>query len=135
MEVVIDASAMKWYLKEEMRLLRSEILAGRVKAHVPSLVFIELANLLRYARGLSSGDVVNGVRAAMSIGLIVHDFEEVLERALSIAFERDLTVYDSIYAALAEALDASLITYDEKLLEKVDRSVKAGDMIRGFRDR
>jgi predicted nucleic acid-binding protein len=59
----------------------------------------------------------------------------LLERALSIAFERDLTVYDSIYAALAKALDASLIAYDEKLLEKVERSVKAGDVIRGFRDR
>jgi predicted nucleic acid-binding protein len=59
----------------------------------------------------------------------------LLEGALSIAFERDLTVCDSIYAALAEALDASLIAYDEKLLENVERSVKAGDVIRDFRDR
>jgi len=28
-----------------------------------------------------------------------------------------------------------IIAYDEKFLEKVDRSVKAGDVIRGFRDR
>jgi len=59
----------------------------------------------------------------------------LLEGALSIAFERDLTVCDSIYAALAEALDASLIAYDKKLLENVERSVKAGDVIRDFRDR
>lgn len=135
MKVVVDASAVaKWYIAEdeskEMRLLRGEILEGRVEAHVPNLIFVELANLLRYAIGLSSDDVINGVRAAMSIGLVVHSFEEVLEKAVEIAFRKDLTIYDSVYAALAEILDATLITYDDELLEKIKRSAKAGDFLK-----
>ncbi len=54
----------------------------------------------------------------MRIGLIVHDLEELLERAVEIAFENDLTVYDSVYVALAEIIDATLVTYDEELLGK-----------------
>jgi predicted nucleic acid-binding protein len=87
MKVVLDASAVgKWYLIEEesedMRKLRDEILIGEVEAHVPELIFIELANLLRYARGLSPEDVVEGVRAATSIGLIMHRFDELLEKTV-----------------------------------------------------
>ncbi|MGC8932284.1 MAG: type II toxin-antitoxin system VapC family toxin [Candidatus Methanodesulfokora sp.] len=135
MRVVIDSSAAaKWYLtedeSEEMKLLRGEILAGRVEAHVPSLFFVELANLLRYARGLSSDDVINGVRAAMSIGLVVHNFDEVLDKAVEIAFRNNLTIYDSVYAALAEILDATLLTYDEKLLENIKKSARAKDLLK-----
>lgn len=135
MRVVLDASAIaKWYLVEEesreMKLLRGEVLAGRVEAHVPSLVFVELANLLRYARGLNVEDIVNGVRAAMSIGLVIHDFEELLDKAIEIAFAEDLTVYDALYATLAEVLNATLVTYDDRLLERVSKSAKASNVLK-----
>lgn len=135
MRVVIDASAAaKWYLledgSEEMRVLRSHILSGSVEAHVPSLIFFELANLLRYTKGLSPEDVINGVRAAMSIGLIVHGLEELLERAVEIAFENDLTIYDSVYAALAEILGATLITFDSEILRRIKWSARAEEVLK-----
>jgi predicted nucleic acid-binding protein len=134
MKVVLDASAVgKWYLIEEeskdMRKLRDEILIGEVEAHVPELMLIELANLLRYARGLSPEDVVKGVRAAMSIGLIMHRFDELLEKAVEIAFKESLTVYDSTYVALTENLNAMLITYDDRLLKNVKRACKASEIL------
>jgi predicted nucleic acid-binding protein len=137
MRVVLDASALaKWFLVEEesreMRLLRDKIIGSEIEAHVPSLVFVELANLLRYSRGLTPGDVAEGVVAAMSIGLVVHDFVEVLGEAVSIAFEKGLTVYDSIYVALAERLDAVLVTYDKVLLREVKRSQKASQLLEAY---
>ena len=137
MRVVLDASALaKWFLVEEesreMRLLRDKIIGSEVEAHVPSLVFVELANLLRYSRGLTPGDVADGVAATMSIGLVVHDFVEVLGEAVSIAFEKGLTVYDSIYVALAEKLDAVLVTYDKVLLREVKRSKKASQLLETY---
>jgi predicted nucleic acid-binding protein len=134
MRVVLDASALaKWFLVEEesreMKTLRDKIIGGEIEAHVPGFVFVELANLLRYSRGLTPGDVTNGVAAAMSIGLVVHDFEEVLGEAVRIAFEKGLTIYDSIYVALAEKLDAVLVTYDKVLLRGVKRSQKASQLL------
>lgn len=134
-KVVLDASAVaKWYLKEEesreMRVLRASIVAGNLEAHVPDLVFVELANLLRYARGANAADVVGGVRAAMVLGMVVHSFEELLEKAVEIAFARDLTIYDSVYAALAELENAALVTYDRELLRKVEKARKASDLLR-----
>jgi predicted nucleic acid-binding protein len=85
--------------------------------------------MLRYTRGLTLGDVTDGVATAMSIGLVVHDFEEVLGEAVSVAFEKGLTVYDSIYVALAERLDAVLVTYDKVLLREMKRSQKAGQLL------
>jgi predicted nucleic acid-binding protein len=134
MRVVLEASALaKWFLVEEesreMRLLRDKIIGSEVEAHVPSLVFVELADMLRYMRGLTPRDVTDSVAAAMSIGLVVHDIVEVLGEAVSIAFEKGLTVYDSIYVALAEKLDAVLVTYDKVLLREVKRSKKASQLL------
>ncbi|MEM3782722.1 MAG: type II toxin-antitoxin system VapC family toxin, partial [Thermofilum sp.] len=63
---------------------------------------------------------------------VVHDFVEVLGETVSIAFEKGLTVYDSIYVALAEKLDAVLVTYDKVLLREVKRSKKASQLLEAY---
>jgi len=103
-----------------------------LRPNVPGLVFVELANMLRYTRGLTPGDVTDSVDVAMSIGLVVHGFEEVLSEAVRIAFEKGLTVYDSIYVALAEKIDAVLVTYDKVLLREVKRSQKASQLLEAY---
>jgi len=136
-KVVLDASAVaKWYLKEEesgeMRTLRAKIVSGELEVHVPDLIFVELANVLRCARGSSVADVVNGVKAAMALGMVVHGFEQLLEKAAEIAFAKDLTIYDAVYSALAELEDAALVTYDRELLAKVEKARRASDFLRSL---
>jgi len=136
-KVVLDASAVaKWYFREEeseeMRILRAKIVSGELEVHVPDLVFVELANVLRYARGASIADVVNGVKAAIALGMITHRFEQLLEKAAEIAFAKDLTIYDAVYSALAELEDAPLVTYDRELLAKVEKAQRAGDFLRSL---
>ena len=136
-KVVLDASAIaKWYLREEeseeMKVLRTKILTGEVEAHVPDFAFVELANVLRYAKGSNAAVVAEGVRAAMALGMTVHRFEELFEKVAEIAFARDLTIYDAMYAALAELEDAALVTYDNKLLAKTGRAQRASDFLRAL---
>lgn len=119
--IVLDASAvLKWFLREEesekMRLLLEKITSRELEVHVPELVFLEVANALRYAK-LSEEDVVEGMRALMMLGFHVHSFGEIFEDAVRIAFEGDLTIYDSIYLALSKRLGAPLVTYDPILLK------------------
>jgi len=132
MKVVLDASAIaKWFLIEKetdyMKRIRNEIASKKLEAHVPDLIFIELANVLRYSN-LSENDVELGIKAAMQIGLVLHRFEELIYDAIKIAFENDITIYDALYVSLSKSLEAPLITYDEMLLKKVDRAKKASEL-------
>ena len=132
MKVVLDASAIaKWFLIEKetdyMKRIRNEIASKKLEAHVPDLIFIELANVLRYSN-LSENDVELGIKAAMQIGLVLHRFEELIYDAIKIAFENDITIYDALYVSLSKSLEAPLITYDEMLLKKLNRAKKASEL-------
>jgi predicted nucleic acid-binding protein len=132
MKVVLDASAIaKWFLIEKesdyMKRIRNEIASKKLEAHVPDLIFIELANVLRYSN-LSENDVELGIKAAMQIGLVLHRFEELIYDAIKIAFENDITIYDALYVSLSNSLEAPLITYDEILLKKINRAKKASEL-------
>jgi predicted nucleic acid-binding protein len=66
MKVVLDASAIaKWFLIEKesdyMKRIRNEIANKIIEAHVPDLIFIELANDLRYSN-LSENDIKLGIK-------------------------------------------------------------------------
>jgi len=135
--VVLDASAVaKWYFREEeseeMKALRTKIVTGEVEAHVPDLAFVELANVLRYAKGSSAAVVASGIRAAMVLGMRIHRFEELFEKAAEIAFAKNLTIYDATYVVLAELEDAPLVTYDRELLANVMRAQRASDLLRAL---
>lgn len=56
-KLVLDASAaVKWFIEEErkeMLMIRDKYANGQIKIYVPSLIFVELANALRYIRGLT----------------------------------------------------------------------------------
>ncbi len=120
--VVLDASAVaKWFVREkgssDMRLIRDKIASGRLTGYAPNFVLIEIANLLRYSREASSEDVLNAVRS-LTILLHLKRDEELLEKAVRLAFKKSITVYDSLYVALAMEMGTKLVTYDRELLDK-----------------
>lgn len=130
MKIVLDASAVaKWFIVEEesaeMKTILSQIVSGRLEAHAPSILQVELANLLRYAKGLTHSEVKTAVQALAALGITFHDDYTLLPSAIETAFEKNLTVYDSLYVALAESLGATLITYDKEILGKYSKARKA----------
>jgi len=134
--VVLDASAVaKWFLREEeseeMRSLREKLASGETEGYAPSLILVEVANLLRYAKNVTSDDVKKALRS-LEILLRLVDDGELLFGAVDLAFQRTTTIYDSLYVELARRLDAYLVTYDEELLEKFEEiAVKASNLLRG----
>ncbi|MEM1715867.1 MAG: PIN domain-containing protein, partial [Thermofilaceae archaeon] len=109
--------------------LRDLIVRGELLALSPDFMLVELANVLRFARGLSKVDIVNAVRAVIAVGVELRGFLELVDRAAGIALERGLTIYDAAYAALAELEGAKLVTYDRELLGKLDYAVTAGALL------
>lgn len=89
-------------------------------AHAPSLVDVEatqtLRGLLRGAQ-LSAAEAQLGRAELGQLAMRRHPDAALLERAWQL---RDVcTVYDALYVALAEALDATLLTRDERLARGV----------------
>lgn len=118
--VVVDASAaLKWVLEEEgspdaLKLLDRDVL------HAPDFLLLEVANVLwtkvrRAALSRSDADAAFQTLAAVPIALT--PLAELIRPARSLAFALDLTVYDAVYAALAQQLDCPLATADQKLAQ------------------
>lgn len=116
--IVVDASAMLEFLLQtplgtrvEARLFRDED-----ELHSPHLVDVEVTQGLR--RLVRSGEV-EATRAAEAIAdlgdldLHRHAHLDLVTRAWRL--RENVTAYDAMYLALAEALDATVITCDVRL--------------------
>lgn len=93
--------------------------------HVPDLFFVEVANvLLKHSRRgtYAPADLHNDLADLRSLALRATPTFELVDGAITIAQRYDISAYDSCYVALAERLDAPLITGDLKLLRKVSGS-------------
>lgn len=118
--VVVDASAaLKWVLEEEGSAAARELLDKDV-LHAPDFMLLEVANVLwaKARRGvLTRSEADTAFQALAAVPLVLTPLAELTRPARSLAFALDLTVYDAVYAALAQQLDCPLATADEKLAD------------------
>ena len=116
--IVLDASALLEFLLQTPRGTRVEtrLLRDEDEFHSPHLVDVEVTQGLR--RLVRAGEVAPG-RAAEAIADLAdldlhrHPHLDLLSRAWKL--RENVTAYDAMYVALAEALDAPLITCDAPL--------------------
>jgi predicted nucleic acid-binding protein len=121
--IVVDSSvAIKWLSPEgeegvaaAHELLEAH-LAGNVRLCAPSFLLLEVLNSLRF-RGLDGADLDSVASELLNLGLAMTASDRLAQRAAVVAFAYDLTVYDATFAALAEQLDAELVTADRRLAE------------------
>ena len=116
--IVLDASAV---LELLLGTARGRSVAARISdpalsLNAPHLIDIEVAQALR--RYVREGDLDAEAAAAAlqdlrALDLERHPHEPLLDRVW--ALRGNLTAYDATYVALAEALDAVLLTCDARL--------------------
>jgi len=116
--IVLDASA-------SVALVLSHPAAAALKRwlarpfmslHAPHLIDVEVAQVLR--RYWLSGDLTAAhaherLQAHLDLPIVRYPHDVLMSRAWQL--RANVTAYDAMYLALAEALDAPLITLDEKL--------------------
>jgi len=116
--IVLDASAVLEVLLRTpaAALLEERLFDPTQTLHVPHLIDVEVAQVLR--RYTISGEA-DPERCRMALADLMglpltrypHDF--LLPRVWEL--RNNLTAYDAVYIALAEALDAPLLTRDQRL--------------------
>lgn len=116
--IVVDASALLEVLLRTPAApaLESRLFAPGEALHAPHLIDVEVAQVLRrYAAG-GEIDGRRGIAALADLAdlpLRRHEHGVLLQRAW--ALRNNVTAYDAVYVALAEALDAPLVTRDRRL--------------------
>lgn len=116
--IVLDASAIIELL---LGTARGRAVAARIEdpavgLHVPHLLDLEVAQVLRrYLRDgeLEAAAAAEALADLRSLDLERHSHEPLLDRIW--ALRANMTAYDAAYLALAEALDATLLTCDARL--------------------
>lgn len=126
-ELVLDTSvAVKFYLPEESREEALRLLAsvgtGGTKLLAPSTIQPELLNALfqQYRRGgISIEEVEEYWRDFSFTAIDLYAPEDLMPRAAEIMLETGVIVYDALFLALAEAMDTTAATADDKLIRAV----------------
>jgi len=116
--IVLDASAVVELIlgTPAGHLIADRIADPHVGLHAPHLIDVEVAQALRrYVRAHDIDDDEGGLAlgALQELDLQRHAHEPLLERVWEL--RENLTAYDAVYVALAEVLDAPLITCDAPL--------------------
>ena len=134
MKWVIDASvAAKWLAPEPDSPLAEALLDAELI--VPDLLFAEVGNILWKKQLRAEMDAATtrvGARWLLQVPLQVHDSASLLSDALALALQLQHPAYDCFYLALAQQVDAPLVTADRRLHARchaVD-AVGLGEMVR-----
>ena len=116
--IVVDASVLVDLLcrSRDGDAIEHKLLAGGDSLHAPHLVDIEIVHALRRLVRIGNMSPDRAEEALVDLYDLRLDRYPHTERVSRIWELRDsLTAYDAAYVALAEALDATLVTRDARL--------------------
>jgi predicted nucleic acid-binding protein len=126
MTLVIDASvAVKWFVAELLRTEARSLIHRFQDRHAPDFIIAEVGNVAW--RKFSLGEI-NEVHARSMTILVeeliptLHPVTGLHQRALDIALAVNHSFYDCLYVACAEHVDGVLVTADQSLVRKVERT-------------
>ena len=123
-KIVVDASVVvKWFVKEkyskEALIIRESFIEGLVDIVVPSLLYFEVLNALKYSGAFGEDELKKVARILEDYQFTLYELEGAYaEKAVKIAMRKGITIYDASYVALALIEGVDLYTADEKLLTK-----------------
>ncbi|HEY0876606.1 MAG TPA: type II toxin-antitoxin system VapC family toxin [Vicinamibacterales bacterium] len=116
--IVLDASALVELLlgTPAGAVVIDRIADPSISLHVPHLADLEVTQVLRrYVRWeiLTSSEAEGALDDLRDLDVNRHAHEPLLQRIWGL--RENLTAYDAVYVALAEALDTRLLTCDRRL--------------------
>lgn len=136
--VILDASVvLQWFHQENERIVSAShklfemIVAGKVDAHIPELLLLEITNILVKKKKISPNKAIQVVEALEQLPLKVHSLRfSDTQHILQLMYAHSLTAYDARYLQLAQQLESPLITQDSELLRASASSITLVDFLK-----
>ncbi|MBM3704999.1 MAG: type II toxin-antitoxin system VapC family toxin [Actinobacteria bacterium] len=124
MDIVLDASiAIKWFsarnedFVENALAIQEKQISGEIRIIVPDLFFLEVLNAFITKSKFDIEDISTIRDVLFKLGLeIKYPDDFLLSDSSKIAYSGGLTIYDSLYIAVAKSCNATLYTEDKKIL-------------------
>jgi predicted nucleic acid-binding protein len=119
----MDASALIEYLlgTDRASSIRDIVRVTDVDLHVPALCDVEVAAGIRRAmlrNSLADHRAGQALGDYLDLPITRHGHQQLLDRILEL--RANFSAYDATYVALAERMNAGLVTADERLARAVD---------------
>lgn len=90
------------------------------KIVVPDLLFYEVANALATKTHVPESKIVRALNQLVKYNLgIIYPAVEIIIKAATLAKKCHVSVYDAVYAVLAQEKKCNLITADDKFVDQV----------------
>ena len=116
--IVVDASALLEVLLRTpvARVVEERLFDPRETLHTPHLIDVEVAQVIRRYAANGEIDGERGGAAITDLAVFpLHRYPHDLLLPRVWELRNNLTAYDAVYVALAEALEAPLLTRDRRL--------------------
>ncbi len=117
---VLDASVLvKWFAEEvdvdKAIKLRDQHINKEIEILMPEFSFLEISNAL-YNKKKNEKEIFQANTDMFNLQLdIVHLTEELMKKAINLSITYKVTIYDALYAAIAQFHGAPFITADAAL--------------------
>ncbi len=129
-EVVIDASVVvKWFIEEnesdKARLLRDKFIDGKIELFIPTLLYFEVLNALKYSNLFTPSELDDAGESLENYGFKVITIKnEIREYMIKIAVDHDMSIYGASYLGISIALGKVFCTADERIIKKLPSKLK-----------
>lgn len=100
--------------------LRQGLYENTCQIIIPDLALYELSNALRYNPNFTVEDVTAAIYSLVEMGLTIRAVApDILVRAIELAYQYDVTLYDAYFLAIAAKTEVMLVTADYKFYQRV----------------
>lgn len=129
-QIIIDANVIvKWFIEEEgsdkARILQKRYIEGEIELIIPSLLFFEVLNALKYSKLFNQVELNDAGESLENYGFTVIAIKKkIRESMVKIAVEHDMSIYDASYIGLSIIVGCVLITADEKIIKKLPKNLQ-----------
>lgn len=124
--IVPDTSVLiKWLLVNEADAhralaLRKAYIEGRVLLALPTLALYEVASVLQHQRGVSEATAAKFLAAMVALNIpAISPEPPVLSRAIRLGRTTGLSLYDAVFALLADETGGTWVTADKHALRRL----------------